>query len=69
VAASPPRKPRQSPLQNAATQKLLELAHDESGQAVLFFSLAAELRPVFLDDLIQDALLGPPAGIAVCTRN
>jgi len=65
MAAAAACESHQAVLENAAALVLLELAHDEAGQASLFLDLFQEVRPVRLDDLVQDAFFGPAALVAV----
>jgi hypothetical protein len=68
VAAAATTEASQPVLENPATQVLLELAHDEARKAAGFFCSLPELGPVLRDDLVQEALLGAAAGIAVGAR-
>jgi hypothetical protein len=68
VATAVAPETSQPVLEDPATQVLLELAHDESRKAARFFCSLLEVGPVLRDDLVQEALLGAAAGIAVGTR-
>jgi hypothetical protein len=68
MAAAPAFQSSQPVLGNPATQVFLELAYHEAGKATCFFGPLAEFGPVLLHDLIEEALFGPTASIAIGTR-
>lgn len=55
-------------LEDAAAQVRLELVDDELGQATNLLGALAELRPVLLDQLVEQGLLWPTALVPVGPR-
>jgi hypothetical protein len=56
-------------LEHAAAQVRLELLDDEVGQAAGLVGALEEARPVLLDELVQQRLVGPATLVAVSARS
>ena len=65
VAAARARELDEAVLEEATAQVLVELTHDEGGEAALFLGALEEARPVLADELVQQRLLGATALVAV----
>jgi len=65
VAAARARELHEAVLEEATAQVLVELTHDEGGEAALFLGALEEARPVLADELVQQRLLGATALVAV----
>jgi hypothetical protein len=65
VAAAAADQVQTSGLQASALEESLELVDDKLRQAARFLGSLAKRGPVLGHGLVQDAVLGTPAGVAV----